>query len=345
MELNSVFQDIELVADEEAVPEICYRLVRACKSIDPEITYDAFITLVLEQCEKRGLDEDIIDNYESICIIKFDCEDAYAIAVERMNSSEARVEIRSGTRKLRERTRQKYSDVATLIYHLECISGKDAFLGCRKCGEFLETTHVMANRLLNTMGHLKIIVLKKKGIKGRASRWGLGGNAMVPDELKSIQTNRLLTDSLPTNSPTYQPTTEYRQPTTSVRLSTPDSRKGSPTPIGDLIHHSFDLHVGSLDELQSMVGIESWDKAYGFFHWAYVNYPDIQTLMDKLRNGTNPATRKAKGCGEIKDPGAFFRSRVMKWCEETDTHIPADKTLNARYQASKNMGATLNGCK
>ena len=342
---NSVLRDSELVEAEKRVPDVCFHLIRECKRVDAELKLEELLAVVIAECERLRFDEETIDLYESVCIKKFDGVEArglFDVAVDKLASSNARIEVSADLPKLRESTRRKYENVATLIYYLGQLTDDDAFLSCRKCGEFLDMSFGKANVFLGAMERLGIIIEVKKGSKAtsKASRWKLGTKVVVPDTLKRAQTNRLPTNLQLTNITTQEPTTYNRQPTTYSAPSTSDNRKGSPTPVGNLISVDCQnaIYEGSISELREMVGESSWEQAYGFFQWSYEKYPDILTVMDSIRNGTDPTMRDTKGCGELRKPGAYLRSEVKKWAVRKTISIPPDKKLNRNYPKGHHNG-------
>ena len=128
--------------------------------------------------------------------------------------------------------------------------------------------------------------------------------------------------------------------TNNVQLTSPQptSRKGSPTLIADSIQSlGADMEAsmnGSRTELRQMVGETSWGRAYGFFLWAHDNAPEMRDWMDRIRSGSTEELREAKGCTEIKNPGAWIR----KECKSIyGTTFPRDSVLNQQYKPTKEL--------
>lgn len=118
------------------------------------------------------------------------------------------------------------------------------------------------------------------------------------------------------------------QHTTHKLQHTTDNNHNSKQPqklcdlLGDVVVVSEPIRARLYCEFSSWLSDESWQISQPFFDWAFQHYPDINDLMDQLRNQRDPEKCRAKDVPPIDSPGAVLRTVVTKWAKDNNVTIP-----------------------
>ena len=190
------------------------------------------------------------------------------------------------------------------------------------------------NRLYNN----RMVEVKKdaeRNYKTAVENGKKGGRPSNSNEGKS-KTHRL-SKTEPRDNPLVKQPKPEPELELKPEIDMPEERLSEPESIQDIMAGGLGFTVNDINSrIRQFFSEEDWKRSGNWFEYMAEQldrHTEFEEVISYAEDCLNPEIRRAKGLGELKNPGGYLRNELIGIAKDKDVEIPSDRQARKYYES------------